>query len=136
MSNVVSFPAKDTDRVVWRCNCGCLTHFVRADYELECAQCGNLSTSISGEWRKNVPDVPAVVADVEARDIKVTDLNSSEAAIRRVLLKADPDTLAVLVTLHKDGTMSVWGIDLDTPEEQAWFDAQMAAAKAMLTPKG
>ncbi|CAN0653111.1 conserved protein of unknown function [Nitratireductor aquimarinus] len=136
MSNIVSFPSRDQDQVVWRCNCGCLTNFLRADGGLECAQCGELASADYGEWRKRFPDTPASPKEQGAGDIKVTDLNSPKQAVKRALLNADCDTLAALVLLHSDGAMTVWGEHLDTDERAEWFDRRMADAKALLTPKG
>lgn len=132
MGNVVSLPRRDADRIVWRCDCGCMTFFVRADDELECAQCSVLTRGETGEWRKNLPDVPAKVDETETGDVKVTDLNSASAAIKRVLRKADPDKMFALVVVNRDGSLSVWGGDLVTDDQREWFDRQMASAKALL----
>lgn len=136
MTNVISLPPRNQDKVVWRCGCGCITHFLRADGEMECAQCGVLAEGDTGEWRVNLPDTPAKPRETETGDVKVTDLNSSDAAIRRVLKNADTSTMVALVVLHDDGALSVWGEDLDTDERRDWFDRRIADAKAMLTPKG
>lgn len=137
MSNVVAFPSRDDANIVWRCNCGCITHFVRADGEIECAQCGALAvdTGHDGEWRCRLPETPAEPQECSPGDFKVTDLNSSEAAFRRVLRNADPEQAAVLIVLNTDGSLSAWGT-LETEEQREWFDRRMAEAKALLARKG
>lgn len=132
MSNIISLPRRDVDRVVWRCGCGCLTSFVRADDELECAQCGSLARGNTGEWRKHLPPVPAVVAETVDGDVKVTDLNSVEAALKRVARTADPDKVFALIVVNRDGSLSVWGGNLETDKQRAWFDRKLAETKALL----
>lgn len=64
--------------------------------------------------------------------MKVTDLNSADAAIKRVLRNADPDKMFALVVVNRDGSLSVWGGNLTTDDQRQWFDRQMASAKALL----
>jgi hypothetical protein len=133
MSNIVTLPRRDADKIVWRCDCGCLTHFIRADDEVECAQCGTLANGSGGEWRRNLPDVPAIIGEVESGDVQVTDLNSADAAIKRVLRKVDADQMFALIVVNTDGSLSVWGRTLKTDDQRDWFDRKMADAKAFLS---
>lgn len=136
--NVIQFgkrePAPSQDRVVWRCNCGCLTFFIRADQEVECAQCGVISADC-GDWRARSPEEPdGDVAEVALGDVKVTDLNSSENAIRRVVKKIDPGNLIALVVLNADGSISTWG-SADTEEQGQWMLDQLLAAHDLMAKR-
>lgn len=133
MSNVVFFPPRQPETVVWRCECGCITHFVRGDDQIECAKCGAVADGDSGSWRRNLPDVPVSAPETQDGDVKITDLNSPEAAFKRTLRKADPDKAFALIVVNRDGSLTVWGGDLETEAQRAWFDRKMAEAKALLT---
>ncbi|MEW9304547.1 hypothetical protein [Labrys neptuniae] len=110
-----------------------MTHFARADDELECAQCGMVASGDTGEWRKNLPDTPTTVKETETGDVKVTDLNSMDAAIKRILRNANPDQMFALIVVNNDGSLSVWGRTLHTDDQREWFDHKMADAKAFLS---
>lgn len=134
--NVIQFgkrePAPSQDRVVWRCNCGCLTFFIRADQEVECAQCGVIAEDC-GSWRARSPDEPAdEVTGVEADDVTVTDLNSPAFAIRRVVKKIDHANLSALVVINSDGSLSAWG-DAEGAEQSEWLRSRLMAAHNLLS---
>ena len=120
-----------SDRVVWRCNCGCLTFFVRADRELECAVCGTVAEG-AGEWRTREPEAPAGAApDVSPGDVRVTDLNSPELAIRRMVKKIDVENLVSLVVLNADGSLSAWG-KAETEAQAQWILDRLLDAHALM----
>lgn len=132
--NIIQFRKRDdpqSDRVVWRCNCGCLTFFVRADQEIECAQCGTVAEDC-GEWRARSPEEPGgEVPETSLGDVKVTDLNSAEHAIRRVVKKIDPASVVGLVVLNGDGSISAWG-KAETDEQSDWMFQQLAVAHGLM----
>lgn len=131
MGEVVHLGRRDADKIVWTCRCGCMTHYLRADDVVECAQCERVQTYASGEWRLNLPAVPLEVPETEDGQFKVTDLNHSGAAMRRTLDRANADDTAFVVILQKDGRVSCWG-SIETKEQSDWFDRQVADAKRML----
>ncbi|MGL4296941.1 MAG: hypothetical protein ACRCTG_14610 [Aestuariivirga sp.] len=117
---------------VWRCGCGCATHFARADGQIECANCAAMASGNSGEWRGRVPDPEMqVVPPMEDSSLVVTDLMSGEAACRRVL-SADPKDLAAAIIFTKDGRVRVWGLDFSGDEQLAWLDRRLAEARRLL----
>lgn len=134
--NVIQFerrePDPSHDRVVWRCNCGCLTFFIRADAEVECAQCGVISEDC-GSWRARSPDEhEGEVPGVEPNDVTVTDLNSPELAIRRVVRKIEHANLAALVVINSDGSLSAWG-DAEGAAQSDWLMSRLLAAHNLLS---
>lgn len=137
--NIIPFsrpPAAEdaNDRVVWRCNCGCLTFFVRADQEIECAQCGSIAADC-GEWRAREPEQPAAdVPPVGADDVTVTDLGAAEHAIRRVMKKIDHANIAGLIVINSDGSLSAWG-SVETPAESRWMRSRVSAALKLMGVK-
>lgn len=138
--NVIQFgrkadaPPVDNDRVVWRCNCGCLTFFVRADQEIECAQCGTISAD-AGSWRARSPEEPVgEVGEVEPDDVTVTDLGDPAHAIRRVLKKVEPDNVAALIVINNDGSLSTWG-ETDGKAQAGWMRRRVASALKLIVGK-
>jgi hypothetical protein len=135
MADVLAFPPRDQDKVVWRCNCGCLSFALRDDGEAECAQCGDVVTGQQGEWRSKLPDVESKPQELGAGDVTVTDLNSSPASMRRTLGRADPHATAAVIIIQAGGEVSTWGVDIETQEQSAWFDRRVEVAKSMLTKR-
>ena len=133
MSAVVEFPKKEKERLVWRCNCGCITFFALGDGTIECAHCEIASSDFAGSWRVSLPEPARDVPPVD-RDLKVVDMNDAKSAILRVLKRADPEILAALIVMRNDGTMSVWNDRMDTAEHRRWFDGQIDVARKMIFP--
>lgn len=138
--NIIQFgrkaeaPTGVNDRVVWRCNCGCLTFFVRADQEIECAQCKTISAD-AGSWRARSPEEPlGAVEEVEADDVIVTDLGDPFHAIRRVLKKVDPDNVAALIVINNDGSLSTWGA-ADGKAQAGWMRRRVSSALKLIVGK-
>ena len=133
-SNVVQFAPKakeDQDRIVWRCRCGCLTHFVRADDEIECASCGNVSVD-AGEWRRR-PAVgrvePPEVADT---DVAVKDLGDADTAIRKILRDLAPGEMVGLVIVRDNGTITTWSGRTETEAQKQWLRDRLATAAGIM----
>lgn len=109
-----------------------MTHYVRANAAIECAQCGRIATGVDDGWRLNLPATPAAPVEPEDGGLKVTDFNHSGAALRRVLDKADADKTSVVIVLQSDGAVSAWGC-IDGDDQSDWFDRRIGMAKSMLT---
>jgi hypothetical protein len=133
VTNVVPFAPKSAEpdnRAVWRCVCGCLTHFVRADQEIECASCGNIAAE-AGEWRRR-PEAPTVAAEVDQTDVVVKDLGDAGTAIRKILRNLAPSEMVCLVVVRDDGTISTWNGRTETEEQKEWLRLRLAAASGMM----
>lgn len=130
---VVAFPSRQPDVLVWRCECGCLTQYVRSDGSLECPGCKGIAVGAGGEWRSHLPEVPAAPVETDPGDVVVTDIGDASIAIKRTLKKADPDKMVALVVVHDDGRLSVWGQDFDTSEQKAWLERKFAEAVSLLS---
>lgn len=135
MAEILKFPRnpkEGEDDLVWRCNCGCSTHYAHANGYLTCAHCGTVGNGTGGEWRKSLPDEAHEPKEIEEGDIRVTSLDSPHAALKRVQRLADPDDLAALIVMQKDGRLNVWGDNFDTEERVEWLDRRLADARRFL----
>lgn len=131
--NVVRFTPKADDKLIWRCACGCSTHYHYIDGTVECAACDKVASSLSGEWRAFLPPPPDQPKTVEPGDDAVVKLDSAESAIRRVLKTADTDQMAALMVFHHDGSIKAWGERFETEEQRAWLGRKLDQVEAMLT---
>lgn len=122
------------DSVLWRCGCGCFTHFALESGDLKCAHCGEKLDQEFGEWRRHLPDVPNPdgIEEVEAGDALVTDLDDPKWAMRRAVARANPETTCAVVIIQSDGSLSVWGDEFDTAERESWIDRRLAEVRALL----
>lgn len=135
MSNIVRFEKPETEPLIWRCDCGCITHLAHEDGTLECAQCGAPGAGSGGEWRRHMPEPAAEPKETEDGDLTVTSLDTSEMALKRVLKTADPETLAALIAIHQTGRVSCWGHDFDTLEQAEWLERRFDDVRRMLKAK-
>jgi hypothetical protein len=132
MAEVIAFPARNEDKIVWRCGCGCISFFLLADGGAECCRCGCVQSGEDGSWRERLPETPQRVEMQPPDDITVTDLNSSAAGLRRTLERAQIGATAIVVIIQDDGGVSTWGA-IENVEQSDWFDRRIETAKRMLT---
>lgn len=133
MGNVIDFqPAfKDSD-YVWRCDCGCLSFTLRADFVAVCLHCDAIAESEQGSWRTELPAPTGLVEPSEPGDFRITELGSSGAALKRTLGRANSEETAFVIVVQSDGAVSTWGETLDSIEHREWFDRRIAQARQML----
>lgn len=131
MSNVVALPRRDEDTIVWRCNCGSITHFVRADATIQCAACDHIAVGEDGSWRKHLPPVPAHPAETEDGDQIVTNLNDATNTLRRMVRRIDPETVSTIIVVYPDGRISTVS-RCETAEQFAWLRRRLDDAVALL----
>lgn len=137
MADIISFPERpgNEDIPVWRCNCGCITHFARSDGSLECANCQDIAADGTGSWRIDLPDVPEKPERTDTGDVKVTDFNDQSVAIRRIFRRAEDESLAGIVLLKNNGSITCWSHGFDTSEQVEWLDHKMSEARKLLVGK-
>lgn len=131
--NIVTLPQRVDPRVVLRCPCGCLTHYLRADGLVECAFCEEVVTHSPNDWRARLPVTPADPADVEDGDIIDCDLADETIAQRRVL-KVGQDAvragnLAVLVVVTREGAIRIWNDLMDGEARRIWFEDKLSTIR-------
>lgn len=136
MAEIVHFPPKVPDTVVWRCSCGCISFELRANGDAVCVQCEHPIMGADGTWREKLPAPVLPFDPVADTDVTITDLNSSGAALRRVLGKASPDTTAMVILLQQDGAVTTWGEGIGGDAQAEWFDRRIQTAKQMLMNSG
>lgn len=133
---VVAFQPKEKPRLIWRCDCGCLTMFLHSDATAECAACGVFATGLEGDWRAPLPEQPDSPREVSPGDNKVVDLGSADVAVRRALKRIEPDDVTALVVINRDGSLSAWS-EAETDKQGSWLRRKMREAlRLMLAPVG
>jgi hypothetical protein len=139
VSNIVPFGRKredDGSRTLWICSCGCSSFQLRADGWAECARCEAVQNGVSqGEWFERLRCVPDEVEPQPDNSEKIVRFNTSEAALAHVLSRATPSVAAFVIVLHRDGSISCWGDEIEDEKDRAWFDARVAEAAELRTVK-
>lgn len=132
---VVEFRKKEPEHLVYRCNCGCLTHYHHADGNVECAGCGAYASITDGGWRLNTPPTPSDPQASDGSDTKVVDLGQSSSAISRVAGKANPDATAAIIVIQLDSLVSVWCHADIGAEEEGWMRLRFDDAMDLMRKK-
>ncbi len=138
MSNVIDFPGRKAESddesyvTVWRCNCGCLTFYALATGEIQCADCGIVTSESEGDWRTRLPEVLDIVEPVGIGDSAIRDLDAPDISLIRTLDLASADDTSFVVVAQKDGKTAIWGDCAETDEQKNWFERRIDEAKRML----
>lgn len=128
MGEIVEFPAEE-ELGYWLCNCGCQTHYIRTDGEVECANCGVLASGLVGGGYLKVPK-GEMLAEKPAEVNHVVILDSAETAIKRVLRRQEADNMRALIVLWADGKISTWGREwMETREQRGWLRRGLECAR-------
>lgn len=136
VADIVQFAPKAPDELVWRCSCGCISFELRADGGAVCVQCEAEVVGADGSWRRKLPDPVMPVEPLGDAGVTITDLNSSAAALRRIISRIDADTTALVIVIQQDGTVSTWGESIEGEAQSAWFDRRLDTAKQMMVKEG
>ena len=136
MGDVVDLEARrEPDLGYWRCECGCMTYYLRSDGCVECAQCRGIDSE-SGYWRVPPDETDEPRAEMDDADpaIRVVDLGP-ELSLARVLEAANPDKTAAAIILQHDGALHLWSGDFDTRAERGWLRKRLERARKRLVAK-
>lgn len=136
MNNVITLrPAREP--MVWRCNCGCSTHYALEDGTLECASCGTSQIGPTGEWLTRLPEPsPGRSAAPEQRERTVVSIDDPAACLRRTLRKASVGETSFVVVAQNSGAVTTWGCDFKERAQRGWLNRRLADAKRLLTGVG
>lgn len=130
MSNVVDLPQPELG--YWTCDCGCSTHRVRSDGEIECASCGVRGDGV-GYWRLPKLSEPqeAAANQAEPFDTKDVDLDFSR---RRFAQRVEAGEFIVLIGLKEDGGISTQhdNAKVETTAQAAWLRRRFREAYRMV----
>lgn len=113
----------------WRCNCGCLTFYVRDDGELECAICETVQDS-DGSWRRPPKDAP--MDDGEGDDISTKVHADPAFNFRRFVDRAMAQEFNFLIGIKNNGEVSTVGELLKTRAHRGWIRRRLERARQML----
>ncbi len=133
MAEIVDFVARREAKLgYWRCQCGCMTYYLRSDGCVECAQCRGIDSE-SGYWRVPPDDTDEPRAEMDDADpaVKIVDLGA-ELSLARVLNRADPGVTFTAIILQHDGSMHLWSVDIDTRARRGWLRRHLEAARKRL----
>lgn len=136
VADIVQFAPKAPEELVWRCSCGCISFELRADGDAICVQCETAVTGADGSWRAKLPEPVTPVEPLGDGDVTITDLNSSGAALRRIINRIDADKTALVIVIQQDGTVSTWGESIEGEAQSAWFDRRLDTVKQMMVKEG
>lgn len=123
---VVEFPSKP-ELAYWRCDCGCLTFYVRDDEELVCAICEKLSSN--GFWK---------IPEGEKREEREGDLptrhrETSDESFERTLRFINPDATALIAVVLKNGKVTVWDHGVfETRAQRGWLRRKLEVVRKIL----
>lgn len=121
----------------WTCNaCGCLTHYIRSDSEVECAHCARLTHPHDDRWRTRIAaHTPEDVPEAEPGSTIVVDLDTptdmSFVRMRKDLVREG--TVFVLIA-RDDGSMTSWSCEKEfTGDRLAWVDRKLKQFREVIT---
>ena len=126
----------DTRNVVWTClRCSCTTFFIRPDYVIECAECGqNINqTGDTVGWKHRPPDVPAVTEEIVS-ERTVVEFMDSGAHMKRMRDHLDAKTTAFVIHVSNAGDVHTLG-SMESKDQVEWFERRIATAREMLLPQ-
>lgn len=123
---IVDFPSKP-EPAYWRCDCGCLTFYVRDDEELECAICEKISSN--GFWK---------LPEGERREEQEGDPPSryretSDDAFERTLRFIKPEATYFVAVVLKNGKVTVWEKGgFETRAQRGWLRRKLEVVRRIL----
>lgn len=122
-ADVISLrPPGPADVGYWTCNCGCTTHRVRSDDEIECGSCGELANGI-GYWRKPLPDeAPREAMDADAEVFTTAD-SDPQFARRRHAQRVTNGEFIIAIGIAPDGGLATCRQSgaVVSDEQRAWL---------------
>lgn len=129
--NVIAFPEAEIG--YWVCACGCITHKVRSDGEIECASCGHLSCDV-GVWRQPEPGPPKDIEEGEPQPFG-TRFEDPAFSRRRFSQRVLDGEFVITVGMAGDGALATSRADLEpmTGEQKAWLRRRLDEAFRLIT---
>lgn len=121
---------RDDRTACWRCDCGCITHYVLDDGRIQCAACDTVATDLSGFWLLSEAPKREVHED-EAVNIN-REFPEPDKAFNHTLRFLDHRATAAIVVLLKNGTVRVWGGVSRRREDRGWLRRKLEIARGML----
>lgn len=137
MSDVVSFPTKPVERLIWKCGpCGCQSFELYADGSTECCNCGKVSRGPEdGEWFRLKPAVPVEPKVADNDGLRVVRISNSGAALKNVTDEANDEDTAFVLVVQNDGHTHSWkGRQFDDAGAVYWLDDMLAGGRKLLLP--
>ena len=132
---VIKFPDPKAQHSYWVCGCGCMTHLIREDGEIECMSCGVLANGTDGGLYFHKPEgVRREYEQLEESPFTVGD-NVDALPHRRWAERLKAGEFMIMIGLRRDGQVATHGSldDLETVDQKTWLRRQLRAAYKLLT---
>jgi hypothetical protein len=116
----------------WHCDCGCMTHYVRNDGELECAYCEEIVNG-AGFWR--MPETDEALRLQRKDDVPTVtriDMGDPDSCLRMILRRATVERTAAVIILQEDGHVTVWGQDFTPRGRRGWLRRKLEIARKLV----
>lgn len=124
---------QESERLVWVCECGCITGLLYADGTFACANCNNVAEA-SASFLDRV-ELPRIVVDRKDA-YKIVDMNSSQAAYDRIMrhLTTRRNEVVGFYVMYAGGQSSNW-YDLEGDAQCDWAIAGLDEQKDYINAK-
>jgi hypothetical protein len=133
VSNVVDFKkGPGPDEMIWICECGCQSFWLRADFKAECLTCGAIPSDENGEWRTQLPTPPETAEPVDGDLVKSVVIDSDVLALRQTLAMADVEKTCFVAVVQKNGHVRTFGDTIGHQEGIEWVDERLADVRRMI----
>lgn len=124
--SVVDFPSKP-EVAYWRCECGCLTFYVRDDEEIECAICEKISSN--GFWK--LPE--GEKREEQDGDLPTRSRETSDDTFERTLRFIKPEATSFVAVVLKNGKVMVWeNGEFETRPQRGWLRRKLEVIRKIL----
>lgn len=122
---VVPIAHKPVEDVVLMCgNCHCLSHYISADYRVQCAGCGQYISDKDGEWVLNLPPVPDEVQQAPDDMVEHAVVGNRHLARKRVMRRLEKmdkaDELKAIFGYAENGEGAFW-MGMVTEDDREWM---------------
>lgn len=122
-------------KMVWVCNCGCVTGVLYASGEFVCANCDAVADASEDIKLLDRSDIPRIA--VERKDaFKIVDMNTTQAAFDRIVrnLQTRRDEVVGFFVMYANGQSSNW-YDLEGDKQCDWAIAGLEDQKEYINAK-
>jgi len=132
MGDVVRFSTR-----IWACECGCSTFCLYENGQATCAACDR-PVGIEGQsgWIERTDPRATPPEDLEIfKSVRADTLEHEEAiafARRRAARIAAEDSMAIIVSVRRDGSMNAWS-QVDTAKGASWIKRKLRDAAVLIS---
>ncbi len=132
--DVIDLQERREERLAfWRCECGCITFYVRSDNELECPHCKALAIS-NGFWRVPEGETREETPDDGHENSREEFCDPSEG-LAAMLRFINQESAACVILLQDNGKLHTWSKGFTTRAGRGWLRERLEEARKMVVDK-